>query len=214
MPDIEITILLNVHDEPGRPAKSFRLMVYTCEAGYCAAHVFSSLATESNMGIFACRAVFAALLVSALYSARASAQIPDAIAAPRLTKVLEVHAEGAQIYECKAGADKKLAWQFREPIAALILDGKTVGRHYLGPSWELSDGSAVSGKVAARAPGNTAKDIPALKLDAVSHHGSGQLGDVTTIQRLNTKGGMIEGECPSAGALISVPYSSDYVFLK
>jgi hypothetical protein len=161
-----------------------------------------------------CRAVFAVFLVSALYSAPAMSQVPDAIAAPGLTKVLEVHAEGAQIYECKAGADKKLTWQFREPIAALIADGKTVGRHYTGPSWELSDGSVVTGKVAARAPGNTTKDIPALKLDAVSHRGSGQLGDVTAIQRINTKGGAIEGECPAAGALISVPYSSDYVFLK
>jgi hypothetical protein len=160
------------------------------------------------------RAVFAAFLAPALYSAPAAAQVPDAIAAPGLTKVLEVHAEGAQIYECKAGADKKLAWQFREPIAALILDGKTTGRHYLGPSWELSDGSAVIAKVAARAPGSTAKDIPVLKLDVVSHHGSGQLTAVTAVQRLNTKGGVIEGECPSAGSLISVPYSSDYVFLK
>jgi hypothetical protein len=166
------------------------------------------------MGVFACRAVFAALLVPVLTYSPAAAEIPDAVAAPGLTKVLEVHAEGAQIYECKAGADKKLSWQFREPIAALIVDGKTVGRHYLGPGWELSDGSAVTGKTAARAPGSTAKDIPALKLDAVSHRGSGQLGDVTTIQRLNTKGGVIEGECPAAGALISVPYSGDYVFLK
>jgi Protein of unknown function (DUF3455) len=166
------------------------------------------------MNSVTCRAVFAGFLGAAFFSAPAASEVPDAIAAPGLKKVLEVHAEGAQIYECKAGADKQLTWQFREPIAALILDGKTIGRHYLGPSWELSDGSAVTGKAAARAPGNTAKDIPALRLDAVSHHGSGQLGDVTTIQRLNTKGGMIEGECPSAGALISVPYSSDYVFLK
>jgi hypothetical protein len=166
------------------------------------------------MDRFARRAAFAVVFASALYSAPAPAQSPDAIAAPGLTKVLEVHAEGAQIYECKAGADNKLTWQFREPIAALILDSKTIGRHYLGPSWELADGSIVTGKVAARAPGSTAKDIPALRLDAVSHHGSGQLAGVTTIQRVNTKGGAIEGECPSAGALISVSYSSDYVFLK
>jgi hypothetical protein len=160
------------------------------------------------------RALFAVFLISALYFAPAAAQIPDAVAAPGLTKILEVHAEGAQIYECKAGAGDKLSWQFREPVATLILDGKTIGRHYAGPSWELSDGSAVTGKVAARAAGSTAKDIPALRLDVVSHRGSGQLGDAAAIQRLNTKGGVIEGECAPAGALISVPYSSDYVFLK
>jgi Protein of unknown function (DUF3455) len=166
------------------------------------------------MGNFVWRAVFAAVLGSAAHPFPAAAQSPDAVAAPGLTKVLEVHAEGAQIYECKAGADKKLAWQFREPIAALILDGKTIGRHYLGPSWELADGSAVTGKAAARAPGSTPNDIPLLKLDAVSHHGSGQLAGVAAIQRLNTKGGVIEGECSTAGAFISAPYSSSYVFLK
>ena len=126
--------------------------------------------------------------------------------------MLEVHAEGAQIYECKPGSDGKLTWQFREPIAALILDGKTIGRHYLGPSWELSDGSTVSGKVTARAPAATPKDIPWLKLDSSSHRGNGQLSDTTTIQRIKTKG--VEGACTTAGALLSVPYSSEYVFLR
>ena len=144
----------------------------------------------------------------------AGAQIPAAIAAPEKTKVLEVHAEGAQIYECKPGSDGKLTWQFREPIAALILDGKTIGRHYLGPSWELSDGSTVSGKVTARALAATPKDIPWLKLDASSHRGSGQLSDTTTIQRIKTKGGAMEGACTTAGALLSMPYSSEYVFLR
>ena len=60
------------------------------------------------------------------------------------------HAEGAQVYECKAEAVGKLAWTFREPIAALTLDGKTVGRHYAGPRWELADGSQVEGKGAVR----------------------------------------------------------------
>jgi Protein of unknown function (DUF3455) len=59
--------------------------------------------------------------------------------------MLTVHAEGAQIYECKANSGGKVVWQFREPIAALIADGKTVGRHYAGPSWEVADGSAVTG---------------------------------------------------------------------
>jgi hypothetical protein len=158
--------------------------------------------------------IVSAALPLLLPSSLAAAEVPEAISAPGKTKILEVHAEGAQIYECKAGNDGKLAWQFREPIAALFLDGKTVGRHYLGPSWELSDGSAVTGKVTARAPGATAKDIPWLKLDAASHRGSGQLSETAAIQRLNTKGGVMEGDCASAGALLSVPYSSEYAFLK
>ena len=124
------------------------------------------------------------------------------------------HAEGAQLYECKADAAGKLTWQFREPIATLIADGKTVGRHYAGPNWDLTDGSGVSGKVVGRAPGASAKDIPLLKLDVVSQHGTGQLSGTTTIQRLNTKGGAAEGACETAGAFMSVPYSADYAFLK
>jgi len=89
--------------------------------------------------------------------------------------MVTIHAEGAQIYECKADSGGKLVWQFREPIAALILDGKTVGRHYAGPNWELADGSAVSAKMSARAPGTTAKDIPLLKLEVTSQRGKGQL---------------------------------------
>jgi hypothetical protein len=142
------------------------------------------------------------------------AQVPDAIAAPGETLVVTLHAEGAQIYECKADAGGKLAWQFREPIAALLIDGKTVGRHYAGPSWELDDGSAVTGKVAGRSPGATSKDIPLLKLDVVSRRGTGRLSDIATIQRLNTKGGVSDGPCEAAGSFLSVSYSADYTFLK
>jgi hypothetical protein len=141
------------------------------------------------------------------------ADVPEAIAAPGQTLVLTVHAHGAQVYECKADAGGKLVWQFREPIAALILDGKTVGRHYAGPNWELADGSAVTAKVSARAPGATAKDIPLLKLEVTSQRGKGQLTGTTTIQRINTKGGTAEGACETSGAFQSVPYSADYTFL-
>lgn len=144
----------------------------------------------------------------------ASAQQPDAIAAPGEEPVVTIHAEGAQVYECKADASGKLVWQFREPIATLILDGQTVGRHYAGPSWELSDGSAVTGKVAGRAAGATTQDIPLLKLDVASQTGTGKLSGVTTIQRLNTKGGVLDGACEKAGTFANVAYSADYAFLK
>jgi hypothetical protein len=144
----------------------------------------------------------------------ASAQVPDAIAAPGETLVATVHAQGAQVYECATDASGKLAWKFREPIATLLDNGKTVGRHYAGPNWELSDGSAVVAKAAGRAPGASATDIPLLKLEVVSQRGAGLLAGVTTIQRLNTKGGVAEGSCPQAGAFLSVPYVADYAFYK
>jgi len=157
-------------------------------------------------------AAMAAVLV--FCAGGALAQVPAAIAATDATVAATFHAEGAQIYECKSAGDGKLGWVFREPIAALVLDSRTVGRHYAGPTWEDADGSAVVGKVAATSPGATADDIAWLKLAVVSRRGSGALGNVDIIQRINTKGGALHGPCDRAGMLRSVPYSADYVFLR
>ncbi len=156
------------------------------------------------------------LLLSVPLSTASAAEtpLPEAIAAPGTTTVLTLHAEGAQVYECKAGGDGKLAWAFREPIATLLLDGKTVGRHYAGPNWEYSDGSAVTGKLAASAPGATPADIAWLKLDVAAHRGSGVLTDITTVQRIHTDGGNLKGACDTVGTFKSMPYSADYVFLR
>ena len=156
----------------------------------------------------------ALLLLSGSLASAMAAELPGAIAAPGETTVLSVHAEGAQVYECKASADGKLAWAFREPIATLFADGKTIGRHYAGPNWEHMDGSAVVGKVSGNAPGATSDDIAWLKLQVVSSRGNGVLTGVTTVQRINTKGGKLDGACDRAGSFKSAPYSAEYVFLK
>jgi hypothetical protein len=154
------------------------------------------------------------MAASLIYASAAETPLPDAVAAPGETIVLSAHAEGAQVYECKAGADGKPAWAFREPIATLIVDGKTVGRHYAGPNWEHSDGSAVVGKAIGNAPGATANDIPWLKLEVTSRRGSGVLTGVTTVQRINTQGGKLEGACDKVGSFKSAPYAAEYVFLR
>lgn len=155
-----------------------------------------------------------ALLLLPTSLAHAQTPLPDAIAAPGEAVVTTLHAEGAQVYDCKADAGGKLGWAFREPIATLMLDGKTVGRHYAGPNWEHSDGSAVVGKAAGNAPGATANDIPWLKLTVVSQRGSGVLSGITTVQRINTQGGKLDGACDKPGATRSAPYSADYAFLR
>ena len=156
----------------------------------------------------------AIFLTGSLVSATAQTPLPDAVAAPGETIVLTLHAEGAQVYECKAASDGKLAWAFREPIATLLLDGKTVGRHYTGPNWEHIDSSAVVGKAVGNAPGATPNDIPWLKLTVTSGRGTGILSGVTTVQRINTAGGKLEGECDKTGTYRNAPYSADYVFLR
>ena len=160
------------------------------------------------------RMLLSAVLLSLSPLAAAAGDVPDAIAARGEMLVATAQAVGSQVYECQMDATGKSVWQFREPVATLMIDGKTVGRHYAGPSWEMTDGSSVAGKVAARAASASARDIPLLRLDAVGGNGKGQLSGITTIQRLNTRGGVAGGMCEPIGTLLNVPYTADYAFYK
>jgi hypothetical protein len=151
-------------------------------------------------------------MVSVVFGASA-ADLPDTIVAEGAVAVLQVHAEGAQIYQCEADASGRIAWQFREPIASLFSDGRTVGIHYVGPTWKF-DGSEIVGKVVGRSPGATAEDIPWLKLEVVNNRGDGPLKNVATVQRINTAGGNLDGACEKVGDLRAKPYAADYIFLK
>ncbi len=153
------------------------------------------------------------LLASALVGA-ALAQLPAAIDAPGEAPVFKLHAAGAQVYECKAGADGKLAWAFREPVATLMLDGNTIGRHYRGPTFEHMGGGAVVIKPVASMPSPDGTSIPWLKAEVVDKRGTGVLSEVTTVQRINTQGGALQGPCEQAGAVQGSAYSADYVFLR
>ena len=159
-------------------------------------------------------------LVATWLAVKVSAQIPAAIVARAGAVMATFHAEGAQIYQCKPDSEKypseprALSWQFREPVATLIADGKSIGLHSAGPSWDHIDGSGVKGKVASTALGATANDIAWLMLDIIEHRGSGALSEAATVERINTKGGLAQGPCEPAGAYLSVPYSAEYVFLR
>jgi hypothetical protein len=155
-----------------------------------------------------------ALVFASLLAGQSSAEVPVPAAAPGRAHAISLHAEGAQIYECKADSGDQPTWQLREPIATLLLDGKTVGRHYAGPRWEHIDGSAVLAKPVSKTPGSTANDVPWLNLAVTQRLGSGALSGVTTVQRINTSGGMAQGPCDKAGDLLSLPYRADYVFLR
>src|SRR6201995_1564666 len=162
------------------------------------------------------RSIALATLLSLCLPVAAMAEdkpLPAAIAAPGETVVLTAHAVGLQLYQCKPGADGKLAWAFTAPQATLTVDGKVVGKHGAGPSWELLDGSGITAKAVANAPGATENDIPWLKLEVTSHKGAGQLADVTTVQRINTVGGVLKGACDRERGE-GMPYEADYVFLK
>ena len=129
--------------------------------------------------------------------------------------VLHASAKGDQIYTCKQDAGQ-YAWALKAPAAQLFdAQGNDIGHHFGGPTWELKDGSAVVGKVAARADSPDKDSVPWLLLTAADHSGSGLMAGVTHIQRLNTKGGKAPAagcDASHAGQETRVAYSADYYF--
>ncbi len=151
-----------------------------------------------------------------LAGAAGAQQVPKALQTPPNEQlVVQVHAKGQQIYSCKVDG-AQAAWTLKAPDAPLFdKDGKAFGKHFAGPSWEASDGSRVVGKAAANAPSPDADAIPWLLVKVVSHEGQGVLTPVTSIQRINTKGGKAPAsgcDAGHAGQEVRVAYSADYLF--
>jgi len=152
-------------------------------------------------------------------AANASAVIPDKLR-PDANETLSmiVPAKGVQIYECRAknGADGQYEWAFVAPEADLFdAQGARIGRHYGGPHWEANDGSKIVGAVRERADAPSAMAIPWLLLGARSVGGDGEFSKVSSIQRVETSGGVAPANGCSrsaAGASARVAYTADYYF--
>ena len=143
--------------------------------------------------------------------------VPDAIQAPAGEEVvLMAHASGSQIYTCQAAADGKFSWTLKAPEAELRdRNDKVIGQHSAGPSWKLKDGSEVTGKAAAKVDSLDSDSIPWLLVKVVSHSGNGTLSNVTTIQRVRTRGGQPPAEgCDAShvNAESKSSYTADYYF--
>jgi Protein of unknown function (DUF3455) len=124
---------------------------------------------------------------------------------------------GVQIYRCTVvpGSTDKFEWTFKAPEANLFdKQGRKVGRHFAGPSWELSDGNKVTGRVTTKIDAPDGKGIPWLLLDAVQASGV-TFGKVQTIQRVDTVGGKepsMPVDASSLGKEMRVEYSATYKF--
>jgi Protein of unknown function (DUF3455) len=158
-------------------------------------------------------------IASPLYAFPTPAGIADNLKAGADEEVyLVVAATGVQIYEClpKKDAIAQLEWTFKSPEALLYgASRELLGKHYAGPTWEASDGSKVKGVLKARqdAP---AGNIPWLLLTATSE-GAGRLANVTSVQRVNTVGGVAPKDgcdAANAGKVARVNYSADYYFYR
>jgi hypothetical protein len=133
---------------------------------------------------------------------------------------LIVPAKGVQIYECRARKNQAGAyeWAFIAPEADLFdASGRKAGRHYAGPLWESLDGSKVAGKLKERADAPQADAIPWLLLAAKSVGPEGSFSRITSIQRVNTVGGVApKTGCyqSTVGTTARVPYTADYYLLS
>jgi len=129
-----------------------------------------------------------------------------------------VAARGVQIYQCRVKTDQSTAmeWAFVAPEADLFdAQGKVVGKHFAGPSWENLDGSKIAGSVRARADAPQANAIPWLLLATKSVGPDGAFAKVTSVQRINTQGGVAPNvaDCTPEwpGRIARIAYSADYV---
>jgi hypothetical protein len=162
-----------------------------------------------------------ALVLSACTTAQSQAplaSVPDKLKPGADESIaMVVPAKGVQIYECRArkGGDG-YEWAFVAPQAELFdTRGKNIGRHYAGPHWEAADGSKVVGVLKERADAPAAGAIPWLLLGAKSVGPQGSFSRVTSVQRVNTVGGIAPKDgCSSgtAGTSVRIAYTADYYF--
>jgi Protein of unknown function (DUF3455) len=145
-------------------------------------------------------------------------QVPKNLQVPTEQRILlKTAAQGSQIYTCHQLADKssQFKWTLKAPDAKLFnSQGKALGKHYAGPSWEANDGSKITAVVKAKenAPNGS---IPWLLLQVKSSQGNGIFANVKWIQRLHTTGGTPPTQnCDRdhQNADISVSYTADYYF--
>ncbi|QDQ13086.1 CHRD domain-containing protein [Streptomyces spectabilis] len=124
--------------------------------------------------------------------------------------------KGEQIYQCAKGPDGRFAFAQRDVRATL---GGRIAHDFVAPNsgtprWRAPDRSAVTGKLISKTP-NGATNIPELDLKAeqAGRH-SGLFAHTVEILRLNTVGGVQPAGACRPGAIVSVPYGADYVFVQ
>jgi len=160
------------------------------------------------------RLCFAALLAFALCGrAQTPPAVPDNLKPPvNQTLAFHARATGDQVYTCDGSS-----WVLSRPDAKLFDEsGKQVGSHFAGPTWEWSDGSRVRGKAVANATPDP-DSVPWLLVTATEHQGEGVMKNVSSIQRLSTKGGKAPGSgCDAAhkGAEARSHYTAVYYFYR
>ncbi len=119
--------------------------------------------------------------------------------------LLTTKGDGAQVYTCSDGQ-----WTLKAPDAQLLDDhAQAIGKHFAGPTWQLTDGSEIKGKLIASQAAPQAGSIPWLLLEGMS--GTGKLAKVVYIRRTETHGGTAPAN-PCTSGEQRVPYTANYSF--
>jgi hypothetical protein len=158
------------------------------------------------------------VLAASLIFAALQAQLPGAsIDVPSGARVvLQAKGEGVQIYTC-TDAGGGLKWVLKGPDAKLLdAAGQTIGSHFAGPTWKLTDGSQVQGELIASKPASVANSVAWLLLRAKAGSATGKLASVEFIRRTETRGGVaaVDGcqRADDAGKTTQIPYTATYTF--
>ncbi len=145
--------------------------------------------------------------------------IPASLVPAGERSVERIAARGVQIYECRAkpGDAADATWALVRGEAVLSdPQGNAAGKHYSagGPVWEAPDGSKFIGSVKARADALQKGAVQWLLLSTKSIGGEGRFSKITSLQRVNTDGGVAPAsgcDVKSVGAIERVPFTADYV---
>jgi len=132
---------------------------------------------------------------------------------------LETRASGVLNYECRPTATGPYGWVLMSPKASLLdRAGKEVAA-YSGPParWTHIDGSSIVGNQVSVAS-NGEFNLPLQLSRAEPSTGSGALQNISFIQRIKTKGGIVEKTKPCSdltpGQKVTLPYQADYIFWR
>jgi hypothetical protein len=153
-----------------------------------------------------------------------AAVAPPAGLAPSITAPAEEEAafvlrgEGTHAFECRplASDPNRFAWAFAAPDITLYDAGRPIARQASENTWEaISDRSSVSGAIRARQEAGAS--LPWLLFRAQSTPDAGLFAGVTSVQRVNTSGGVAPAsgcDASNAGKEARVAVAADYYFYR
>jgi hypothetical protein len=146
--------------------------------------------------------------------------ITSAITAPADEEpAFVLRGEGTHAFECRplASDPNRFAWAFATPNVTLYDAGRPVARHAAENTWEATgDRSSVSGAPRARQDGG-ASNLPWLLFRTQSTQDTGLFAGVTSVQRVNTAGGVAPDsgcDASNAGKETRVAVAADYYFYR